>query len=82
MANAKAVAKNMKYTQTQISNLTSKEIPLKQVVKISKQKDHEYAEEIQEYRKNERAKRDSRKAQRSAKRGSLDTPNKSKGEDE
>lgn len=55
---------------------------MKQVVKMSKQKDHEYAEEVQEYRKNERAKRDSRKAQRNIKRGSLDTPNKSKGEDE
>ena len=55
---------------------------MKQVVKMSKQKDHEYAEEIQEYRKNVRAKRGSRKAQRDIKRGSLDTPNKSKGEDE
>lgn len=55
---------------------------MKQVIKMSKQKDHEYAEEIQEYRKNERAKRDSRKAQRNIKRGSLGTQNKSKGEDE
>lgn len=55
---------------------------MKQVVKMSKQKDHEYAEEIQEYRKNERAKRDSRKTQRNAKRGSLDIKNVNKGEDE